>query len=130
MLPEEALAYARWCGDGYDLPTVLEWRQALRAWSELPAEIEPLARPRSEPARDLLAWWLGQPAANLADRAGLVGGVVEWARAGEEFVGLGAPRAEFLPNLWDPSADTVRPLRPGERARAFGFRLIRRGGGG
>ena len=26
IVPEEALAFARWMGDGFDLPTVAEWR--------------------------------------------------------------------------------------------------------
>jgi hypothetical protein len=31
MLPDEALLYARWLGDGADLPTAAEWKSALTA---------------------------------------------------------------------------------------------------
>ena len=55
-------------------------------------------------------------------------GVVEWAGKGGSWVGLGAPRPDFQPNLWNPLVEEVRANRPGERLRYFGFRLVRRGG--
>jgi hypothetical protein len=171
VLPDEALAFAAWCGPEYDLPTVDEWRAACAEWARAPAwnsggrTLSPIPRdvrahrppasgegggpergegPGGEahsgcvavpeayvppPVRLLLDWWLGQPATSAADQALFRGGIVEWVRDGEAFVGLGAPRPEFLPNLWDPLADVVRPLRPEERSRAFGFRLVRRQAG-
>lgn len=127
VLPEEALAFAAWCGPEHDLPTVDEWRLACREWGAVP----PATRltTTSPPARLLLDWWLGQPADSAADQGLFRGGIVEWVREGDGFVGLGAPSAEFLPNLWDPLADVVRPLRPEERSRALGFRLVRRQAG-
>ena len=64
---------------------------------------------------------------NMADYALLRGGLVEWVRDGAEWVGLGVPRPEFQPNLWDPLVDVVRPVRHEERLPYFGFRLVRRG---
>jgi hypothetical protein len=53
--------------------------------------------------------------------------VVEWVRQGQTWVGLGAPRPQFHPNLWDPLTNEVKPLRLDERLPYFGFRLVRRG---
>jgi hypothetical protein len=41
-------------------------------------------------------------------------------------VGLGSPRTEFQPNLWDPLTKEVKPIDPNERLPYFGFRLVRR----
>jgi hypothetical protein len=55
------------------------------------------------------------------------GGLVEWVRHGESWVGLGAPRPEFHPHLWNPLTHEVKPIRPDERLPYFGLRLVRRG---
>lgn len=39
ILPEEALAFAKWLGAGFDLPTVTEWREIHKAFA---AELAPL----------------------------------------------------------------------------------------
>jgi hypothetical protein len=63
----------------------------------------------------------------LLDISLLRGGLVEWVRHGRSWVGLGAPRPDFHPNLWDPLNHEIKPLRPSDRLPYFGFRLIRRG---
>ena len=53
------------------------------------------------------------------------GGLVEWVRDGHNFAGLGCPRPELLPSLYNPLADEVRPIRPDQRLPYFGLRAVR-----
>lgn len=129
ILPTEAQAFARWLGEGFDLPTLKEWRAVYAALKRT-----------SLPRRDLVAELAGTPAGPILagltrhvlshlmlDIALLRGGLVEWVKHERAFVGLGAPRPDFHPNLWNPLNHEIKPLRPQERLRYFGFRLIRRG---
>jgi hypothetical protein len=130
VLPEEALAFARWMGKGFDVPTVAEWRAL---YARLTAEtalsrplIDVLSQQGSQPARIVIEELLSQLRAHsLLDLSLMRGGVVEWVWQRDTWVGLGAPRAEFHANLWDPLSDVVRPIRPEERVFYFGFRLVR-----
>ena len=63
----------------------------------------------------------------LADYTLMRGGIVEWVRRDKDLVGLGVPRPEFHPNLWDPLTNIIKPIRLDERVPYFGFRLVRRG---
>jgi len=129
ILPEEALAFARWLGQGFDLPTVKEWRAVLAALRRTPP-----------PRRNLLVDTLGGPAQiiikkfntqlhirTLADFTLMLGGLVEWVRQDKDLMGLGVPRPDFHPNLWDPLRNQIKPIHLDERVRYFGFRLVRRG---
>ncbi len=129
--PEEALAFAEWLGGGYDLPTVEEWRALYEAFApevsllnDAHDCVPPEARVEARQVLGLLAeerqWSTMREVLMLRD------GLVEWVRDGDAFVGLGSPRAQFQPNLWDPLRDVVRPLQPEERRFYFGFRLVRR----
>lgn len=126
LLAEEALAFARWLGDGFDLPTIEEWRMLCRELEHQPvpglmgADMTPACAVLLERLKVQL-----RPR-SLLDLSLLRGGVVEWVRKGKDCLGLGAPRQEFHPNLWDPLTDEVRPLRPQERVPFFGCRLVRR----
>ena len=134
ILPDEALAFARWLGPGFDLPTVDEWRRAYDAldgvrlsWDDLAG---PLAQGAAEPARLILKQLFGRPGSVAAQDATLMrGGVIEWALAGRRWVGKGAPRPAFFPSILDPRHDAFTPIHPDERLRYLGFRLIRRGRG-
>jgi len=156
VLPEEALAYARWLGDGYDLPTVEEWRQIALALAGLPApSAAELADWPAGPAPTIAEQMLTQlPARTLLNLSLMRGGLVEWVRDGAPltpspsptnrspdaaftvgnsantdgaaWAGLGAPRPEFKAHLWDPLRDVIRPVRVGERVGYVGFRLVRR----
>ncbi len=53
-------------------------------------------------------------------------GLVEWVRQDRAWAGLGTPRPEFHPNLWDPLSDVVKPISLQTRLKYFGFRLVRR----
>lgn len=128
ILPEETLAFARWMGEGFDLPTVAEWRSiytTLAAQASLSRH--GLSRLETEPVRVILQQLLTQrPCHSLLDLSVMCGGVVEWVRQSNTWLGLGAPRPEFHANLWDPLVDEVKPVRWGERVRFFGFRLVQR----
>lgn len=120
----EALEYARWLGEDFDLPTVKEWRAFYRTMSQ---EVVPDAPPPelSEPAAAIwrkLSSFTTEPLkfSLLSD------GMLEWTRENGSFAGLGGPRPSFLPNAWDPLYDTVRVVSGRERVFCLGFRLIKR----
>ncbi|MDX1522124.1 MAG: SUMF1/EgtB/PvdO family nonheme iron enzyme [Anaerolineae bacterium] len=133
VLPREALAFAHWLGDGFDLPTREEWRAVYAALRRVPP-------PRHQALPELI---VGQAGAivgkvseqlhirSMRDFSLMQGGLVEWVQAGvgseKMMVGLGVPRPEFHPNLWDPISHEIKPIRLDERVPYFGFRLVRRG---
>ncbi|MFC1596927.1 hypothetical protein ACFL5Q_03170 [Planctomycetota bacterium] len=131
ILPQEALAFAEWMGSGFDLPTVREWRDIYVALGRLSSFTSPLTESHQTGMgcqaeaiwRRLMAQTDGR---SLLELSRMVGGLIEWARNGNRWVGLGAPRQEFYPNLYNPLADEVRAIRPDRRLPYFGFRLVRR----
>jgi len=128
LLPAEVLVVAQWLGDGFDVPTVELWRAL---YDRLAMEVAPswdsVVQLGIGPARHVLAALAQhlQPT-TLVELALLHGGLIEWVRHGQSWVGLGAPRPQFYPNVFDPRVDVVRPLRAGERLAPFGMRLVRR----
>ncbi len=129
ILPEEAIAFARWLGEGFDLPTVKEWRAILAALRRVP---EPRHIRLTELVKGQAGLILNKLSAQLhirtmADYTLMRGGLVEWVRQDMDLVGLGMPRPEFHPNLWDPLTHVITPIRLDERVPYFGFRLVRRG---
>ena len=128
VLPGEALAFARWLGEDYDLPPVQEWRAAYAALQGAPLYLPPLlSQCPARPVGPILEGLVAQLCpSSLLDLSLMRGGLVEWVRQDSGWAGLGSPRPAFQPNLWDPLAETVRPIRPGERVPYFGFRLVRR----
>lgn len=129
ILPAEAQAFARWLGQGFDLPTVAEWRASHTVLKHVSLPRHDLAAELADsPAGAILAGFTRQMLSHLLlDISLMRGGLVEWVRHERSWVGLGAPRPDFHPNLWDPLNHEIKPLRPGERLPYFGFRLIRRG---
>lgn len=134
ILPEEALAFARWLGEGFDLPTISEWRKLdqLLTQTPLPSSVQETLTscPMHRAAHAILRRLLRQlQPKSWGELALLRGGLIEWVRVGQEFAGLGAPRPQFLPNTFNPQHDDpVRPLR--KRVPYFGFRLVYRPCGG
>lgn len=129
VLPEEALAFLRWLGGGFDLPTVEEWRAMDRWLRAAPLDVEALTQcPLHRSAQAIVRGLLRQSRPRVwGELALLRGGVVEWVREGRGFGGLGAPRPGFHPNTWNPQRDApVRPLRAEARLPYFGFRCVRR----
>jgi hypothetical protein len=129
ILPREALAFARWLGEGFDLPTVKEWRATYAALRTTPLPKHGLTSELADGLPGaLMDKFTAHPTINsMLDFSLMRGGLVEWVRQGQSLVGLGAPRPAFQPNLWDPLTHTVKPIHPDERLPYFGFRLVRRG---
>lgn len=129
VLPNEALAFARWLGEGYDLPTVKEWREIYAALRREPPPRHTLLTDVTEgPAQIILQKFSEQlHLRSMRDFSLMQGGLVEWVRQGQEWVGLGTPRPEFHANLWDVLTHEIKPIRLNQRVSYFGFRLVRRG---
>lgn len=129
ITPPECMAYAGWLGEHFTLPTVREWRLIYNALER--QSIEPVLMRHLLGGSDVSRICIQrlcdfvQPR-TLLDLSLMRGGVVEWVQQSGAWLGLGAPRAEFYPNLWDPSADEIKPLRTDVRLPYFGFRLVRR----
>ena len=131
--PDEALAYLRWLGNGFDLPTVGEWQEIdrLLAKQKIPANIAELLNTvgASQVARRILIQLFKQLKPDTWGKLALLReGVLEWVRKSnnlQKFVGLGKPRWEFYKTLYDPQQKFVEPLHH-EGLRYFGFRPIRR----
>ena len=128
ILPSEAQSLAAWLGDGFDLPTVDEWRALYGAFAAEPASACCLPK-RSE--TDVATFIVGQLLAQLEPRSLLDlslmrGGIVEWVREGNSWAGLGVPRPSFHPNLFNPLTEVVTPIHLGQRVPYFGVRFVHR----
>lgn len=131
ILPEEALAFARWLGEGFDLPTVKEWRAiytALRRTS-IPIRDELTTGMADGPAKIILEKLDSLCPNSMLDVSLMRHGLVEWVKKDKNYVGLGVPRPEFQGNLWDPMINEIKPINLTDRVPYFGFRLVRRGDG-
>ena len=128
VLPDEARLFARWLGKGFDLPTVFEWRAVMAALKREPTPRKRLlADALDGTSRTIIEAFEEQlHIRSMLDYSLMRGGLVEWTRQGDDFAGLGTPRAEFHPNLWDPLYNTIMPLNLKKRLHYFGFRLVRR----
>ncbi len=130
ILPEESLAFARWMGEGFDLPTLDEWRAIYRALDCEPISVcQSMLQSVDNPARAVLEALLAQTQAqSLLDLSLMRGGLLEWVSQDTEWLGRGQPRQAFFPNLFDPLSDKDDQIRPIQikRSRYFGFRLVRR----
>ena len=127
--PAEACAFARWLGDGFDLPTAAEWRAIYHSFQN---ERFPSGSIffdwATEPVNRLVKKLLEHhPRRNMREITLMRGGLVEWVRKNDAWIGLGAPRPSFYPNLWNPAHNHVKPIHSERRMRYFGFRLVRRG---
>jgi hypothetical protein len=127
----EVLAFTRWLGEGFDLPTVDEWRaldRAVRGVRLNARTLRLVQDVRMHPAARALVEGLcreGKPT-TWGDLALLNGGIFEWVRQGGGYAGMGGrPRPEFFRTLFNPQRDD--PVQPYEdRSPYFGFRPIRR----
>ncbi len=123
--PSEALDFARWLGEDYDLPTEEEWCEFYRTVEKQYFNLR------------LSPYGLCPEAVALGKRLGaflrkplrftfLNDGIVEWVKTGEDYAGRGAPRDSFFPNVWNPLDDSIKIISKEERVFYFGCRLIRR----
>jgi hypothetical protein len=131
--PDEALAFAGWLGEGFDLPGLDTWRllaQLLLAAPLTPEAFNGIAgdnRLHAAARGTLLALWHHARPTTWGELALLRGGLLEWVRGGpaQPFGGLGEPRPRFHRIIFNPQRDA--PTRPpgGARSRCFGARLVR-----
>jgi hypothetical protein len=129
ILPAEARAFAQWLGEGFDLPTLAEWRIVYQALRRIRFPDSALLFDWAIDPVDVILAHLFEhyPSRWLVDIALMRHGLVEWVHQNETWVGVGAPRAVFHPNLWDPLRNIIKPHQAEERLSYFGFRLVRRG---
>jgi len=128
VLPEEALSFVKWMGPNFDLPAVDEWRAIYSELASTTVESHQLlSQCQTAVSRSILEAFLMQLCpSSLLDMSLMKNGVVEWVRNQDAWVGLGSPRSEFQPNLWNPIRDEVRPVKIDERVPYYGFRFVRR----
>lgn len=119
--PDEALQFANWLGEDFDLPTIEEWRSFYRISQKMRV---PDAGVPSLSVDATSIWGSFGVKKTLRDFTLMREGLVEWVRDGSEYVGVGLPRSSFLANAYNPLNDKI--LRIEERVFCFGFRLIRR----
>ncbi|MEM7347445.1 MAG: SUMF1/EgtB/PvdO family nonheme iron enzyme [Chloroflexota bacterium] len=130
ILPDEAIAFAEWLGEGFDLPTVKEWRLIYNVLNRTPPPRRDLAAELVEGgiAGTILGHFSKElTIQSMLDFTLMKDGLVEWVWQDKQPVGLGRPRAQFHPNLWNPMVNEIKPIRANERVPYFGFRLVRRG---
>jgi len=134
LIPDEIKAFMAWMDDGLSIPTVEQWRKInavllrkkfnLKNWERL---FSLCKQAEAEQALKILQQLKEQlnPSAWL-DLTLMMGGLTEWVLYKDRWVGLGSPRSEFYPNLWNPLSDIVEPFLLDLRIPFFGFRLIRK----
>ena len=133
LFPAEAEQFARWLGDGFDLPPAADWRDAYSEMLQQPfdaAEVEALQNDAAvhPNARALVGWVMQNlKPQNWAELGLMRGGLLEWVRERQgTFGGFGVPRNEFQVVIVNPERDSpVRPVYADRRYRYFGFRLAR-----
>jgi hypothetical protein len=124
ILPREAMDFARWLGEDFDLPTEEEWKKFYRVVKSLfDIRLSPYGLSDSAVA---LGRKIDEFLHTPLTFSFLQGGVVEWLKGEKGYVGRGTPRDSFFPNAWNPLNDSIRAIDRKERIFYFGFRLIRR----
>lgn len=120
---EEVLLFSKWFGEDFRIPTVEEWREIYRLMTSHPGFTSP--SDMSYPANKV--WKKITKFSNTPIKFSLMqDGVIEWVSSGDNYVGLGAPRPNLLPNTYDPLRDIIKPLKIDKRLNYFGLRLIKR----
>jgi formylglycine-generating enzyme required for sulfatase activity len=145
VVPDEAQAFARWCGEGYSVPTLDEWFVAYSLLRALPpTSIQgPESFSRAGAQLSARAYTLLSRLEAASSRACvqvnyerttahqmfLRLGVMEWVELNDQrsrWGGMGETTAQFHGNLFTP--DHKQPSRPhqpeSQRLHYFGFRLL------
>ncbi|HEY9282206.1 MAG TPA: SUMF1/EgtB/PvdO family nonheme iron enzyme [Pyrinomonadaceae bacterium] len=130
VTPDEALAFGRWMGRDYALPTAEEWatcykwfggQAALSAPPDLCGRLSPDALSLWETIEG--QWLEPRRRPTLRDLSLMTQGILEWvAERPSRYCGLGEPAASKLQRR---AEDPVRPVGR-RRLRNLGFRLLTR----
>lgn len=119
---EEAQSFSIWFGEYFRIPTVEEWRNIY----QIICDQDFFTCPSDISIQANIIWEKIMKFSKSPIQFTLMkDGVVEWVKNGEEYVGLGAPRPHFHPNVLNPETDLVSKIKRNERLHYFGFRLIK-----
>lgn len=145
ILPRETQNFARWCGEGYSLPTLEDWFTAYKALKAQPPESRPIAdlfaseyKRLSDRTRTLLtrldnastrACKDADYERTLADQMFLRLGIMEWVEVNDQrsqWGGMGETNSRLHGNLFTPDhGQASRPNQPEtNRLHYYGFRLL------
>lgn len=144
VLPRDGLNYARWCREGYALPTADEWFNAYEYLLSVPASEDHIAQVTSaeglKPRVRLLlrniedsarqAEFQLDGARSLADQMLMRLGVMEFVYRDEQrntYGGYGQTHSGFFPQMEIPRRGVPQALanaRDGAQLKQYGFRLI------
>jgi len=142
ITPDEVQRFARWCGEGYTIPTLEDWFTAYQALKALPPEpsdvIDSMGNLRNRVRTALSRLDSASKTAltrvgyerTLADQMLMRLGVMEWVECREQprfqWGGMGETDSRFQGNLFTP--DYGQPSIPNnpdtDRLHYYGFRLI------
>ena len=133
LFPHEAQEFARWLGDGFELPRAEDWREIYQALDQErieQANVDALLNDAGMrvAARTTLDWIVRNLRPQTwAEFALMRGGLLEWVRVEHgSFGAFGMPRNEFQVVIVNPGHDApVRPVYESRRYGYFGFRLKR-----
>lgn len=130
LFPKEIIPFAKWLGEGYDLPTKEEWRETYRSFQNLPIPSFSAKLEKENIGLGIFRKIANSSATDrLVDASLMNGGLAEWVFSEESksWVGLGKPVVDFYPNGLNPLLDEFKPLDASNvRLKFFGFRLVRR----
>jgi len=147
ILPGEAGQFARWCGLGYAIPSLDEWRKAYTFLKTQPVQPQAISNALNQPGAPRLsdrtqrlinqletvqhrAWRdVDFNAPNQADQMFMRLGVLEWVESTEllnRWGGMGQTHQRFHGGFFTP--DHGQPSRPHDpenmRLHHYGFRLL------
>ncbi|MCP4124894.1 MAG: hypothetical protein GY751_24395 [Bacteroidetes bacterium] len=143
IMPSEVQRFARWCGDGYMIPTLKDWFEAYQFLKTLPPESPDIIDKMGELNERVKAVLTHLDSASgkaiqetgyertLADQMLMRMGAMEWVECPDqrfEWGGMGQTHPSFYGSLFTPDhGQPSRPNNPEEnRLHSYGFRLIRR----
>jgi len=137
--PEEAQAFAEWCGENYRLPTIDEWNKTYRsirnvaAVGSLPADLNLTGRSKAIAEKineiGIERYRINPTERKLVDQLMMRYGVMEWVEVSNNaynWGGMGQPDPGFQSMIRTPDNGTPEIPRDAKknRLRYYGFRLI------
>lgn len=141
IMPEEVQRFARWCGEGYSIPSLQEWFSAYEILKRLPAQpptvidqmdrltdrVRLLLTNLDSASRTALAE--ADYERTLADQMFLRMGVMEWVECRDHrsrWGGMGETAPRFHGSLFSPDyGQASNPNNPDkDRLYYYGFRLL------